>query len=235
MELDVIAVGAHPDDCEIGCGGTLAKLAADGYRVGIIDLTNGEPTPLCDSPEIRLAEAKAAAECLGLAHRVTLDLTNRKLFDSVDARILLAREFRRFKPKLVIGITGKTPTASPDHWQAMQIIDGAIFYSRLSKWEHYFEGEPVHWVSQQAYYSLNLAPDYVEPGMHPFVSDISQTLETKMESVRCYATQFPPAKSSIFGRLDALARSIGFSAGFDAGEKLFSPKAIGVKDLMQGF
>ena len=65
QQLDVIAVGAHPDDVEIGCGGTLAKLVKQGYRVGVIDLTDGEPTPHSPGPETRLAEAQAAARALG--------------------------------------------------------------------------------------------------------------------------------------------------------------------------
>ncbi|MCH7728226.1 MAG: PIG-L family deacetylase, partial [Planctomycetes bacterium] len=79
--LDVIAVGAHPDDVEIGCGGTLAKLVQQGYSVGIVDLTDGEPTPRSPGPEVRLAEAQKAAETLGVQVRVTLDLPNRRLFD----------------------------------------------------------------------------------------------------------------------------------------------------------
>ena len=80
--LDVIAVGAHPDDVEIACGGTLAKLVRQGYRVGIVDLTDGEPTPGSPGPEVRLAEGAAGAEALGVQVRVTLDLPNRRLFDS---------------------------------------------------------------------------------------------------------------------------------------------------------
>src|SRR5262245_28456401 len=133
-DYDVIAVGAHPDDVEIACGGTLAKLARQGYRVGIIDLTDGEPTPGSPSPAVRLAEAKRAAETLGVASRVTLDLPNRRLFDSFDSRIALARQFRKFRPRIVIGFGDKTPMASPDHWQAMQITDAAVFYARLTKW-----------------------------------------------------------------------------------------------------
>src|SRR5690348_13842421 len=91
-QLDVIAVGAHPDDVEIACGGTLAKLAKQGYAVGIIDLTDGEPTPLSPGPEVRLAEAKQAAQTLGATVRVTLDLPNRWLFDSFEARVFLAKE-----------------------------------------------------------------------------------------------------------------------------------------------
>ena len=70
-QLDVIAVGAHPDDVEIACGGTLAKLVKQGFGVGIVDLTDGEPTPLSPGPEVRLAEAARAADVLG-CHRITL-------------------------------------------------------------------------------------------------------------------------------------------------------------------
>ena len=77
-QLDVIAVGAHPDDVEIGCGGTLAALAQSGLKVGIIDLTDGEPTPGCPDPAIRLAEADAAAKALGVTKRIVLELPNRK-------------------------------------------------------------------------------------------------------------------------------------------------------------
>ena len=79
--LDVIAVGAHPDDVEIAIGGTLATLVRQGYRVGIVDLTDGEPTPGSPGPEVRLAEAKKAAEILGVQVRETLELPNRRLFD----------------------------------------------------------------------------------------------------------------------------------------------------------
>ena len=83
--LDIIAVGAHPDDVEIGCGGTLAKLSRQGYRVGIVDLTDGEPTPLSPGPESRLEEAAAAARILGVHMRQTLALPNRRLFDRTNA------------------------------------------------------------------------------------------------------------------------------------------------------
>src|SRR5262249_12348188 len=106
-QLDVIAVGAHPDDVEIACGGTLAKLVKRGYSVALIDFTAGERTPLSPSPEVRLAEAKLAAQTLGAAVRVTLDLPNRRLFDTFEARVLLAKEFRKYRPKIVIGFGDK--------------------------------------------------------------------------------------------------------------------------------
>ena len=83
--LDVIAVGAHPDDVEIAVGGTLARLVKQGHRVGIVDLTDGEPTPNSPGPEIRRQEALAAAAKLGIQHRIQLDLPNRRLFDCFES------------------------------------------------------------------------------------------------------------------------------------------------------
>ena len=150
-QLDVIAVGAHPDDVEIACGGVLARLVEQGRRVGIVDLTDGEPTPGSPGPEVRLAEARRAAAALGVTVRVTLDLPNRRLFDSWDARMALAKEFRRYRPRLVLGLGGRTPLASPDHAQAELITEAAVFYSRLTKWDEYFEGLPVHAVPALLY------------------------------------------------------------------------------------
>src|SRR6186713_1201090 len=157
-QLDVIAVGAHPDDVEIACGGTLAKLVKQGYRVGIIDLTDGEPTPRSPGPEVRLAEARAAAEKLGVQVRVTMELPNRRLFDTFEARVALAKEFRKYRPQIVIGFGDKTPMASPDHWQAMQITDAAIFYARLTKWDEHFDNLPVHTIISQLYFRLAFEP-----------------------------------------------------------------------------
>src|SRR5262245_6514385 len=154
LQLDVIAVGAHPDDVEIACGGTLAQLSRQGYRVGIVDLTDGEPTPGSPGPEVRLQEAAEAARILGVHVRHTLTLPNRRLFDSHEARVALATVFRRYRPSVVLGMAAKTPLASPDHYQAVQITDAAVFYARLSKWDDQFEGLPVHTIRKQVWYPL---------------------------------------------------------------------------------
>ena len=232
-QLDVIAVGAHPDDVEIACGGTLARLAQQGYRVGIIDLTDGEPTPASPGPEVRLAEAKRAAETLGIPVRVTLELPNRRLFDSYEARVALAIEFRKYRPSLVIGFGDKTPMASPDHWQAMQITDAAVFYSRLTKWDDAFIGLPVHTISAQLYFSLSFYSLQLPAAAGHFVADIGGTLDEKMASVACYKTQFPPAKSYVLERIRAAALHLGTSAGFAAGELFMTPKTIGTRDVVQ--
>lgn len=231
--VDVLAVGAHPDDVEIGCGGTLAKLAQQGYRTAIIDLTNGEPTPGSTGPQMRLAEAQRAAEILGISVRRTLTLPNRSLFDSFPGRIALAREIRTYRPKIVLGIAGKTAMASPDHWQAMQLTDAAVFYSRLSKWDDEFGGLPVHTVSRQLWYPLGFSPFDLPEGGGRFVVDISSTLAVKMEAIRAYQSQFPPAKDRVFRLVESLGRVFGYGAGFDAGELFIGATTVGIQDLMQ--
>lgn len=231
-QLDVIAVGAHPDDVEIACGGALAMLVRQGYRVGIIDLTDGEPTPLSPGPEVRLAEAQKAAETLGVHVRVQLDLPNRRLFDTFEARVAVAKVFRQYRPRLVLGFGEKTALASPDHWQAMQITDAAVFYSRLTKWDDYFDGLPVHTIGSQLYYTLAFGSLGLPPGAGHLVVDIGDTLDTKLESIRCYATQFPPAKAHVLERVRAFALQQGQAAGYNAGELFTSPRTLGTRDLM---
>lgn len=233
IELDVIAVGAHPDDVEIACGGTLARLARRGYKVGIVDLTDGEPTPLSPGPDVRLEEARRAAEVLGVHVRINLNLPNRRLFDTFEHRVALAKVFRRHKPKLVMGFGGKTVLASPDHFQASLITDAAVFYSRLTKWDEHFDGLPVHTITNQLAFSIALhsLEGFGEAGF--FVADISDTLASKIEAVRCYATQFPPGKAKVFGAVEAMNRYQGMTAGFEAGEVFVTYRTVGVDDIMR--
>ena len=101
---------------------------------------------------------------LGVHVRVQLDLPNRRLFDTFEARVALAKEFRKYRPRLVLGFGDKTPLASPDHWQAMQITDAAVFYSRLTKWDEHFDGLPVHTISAQLYYTLGFGDAAIAAG-----------------------------------------------------------------------
>ena len=231
--LDVIVVGAHPDDVEIACGGTIAAMVEQGYRVGIIDLTDGEPTPHSPSPDVRRAEADAAAKVLGVHVRKILDFTNRRLMDGFDERVALAKEFRRYRPRMVIGFGNKTPMASPDHYQAMQITDAAVFYSRLTKWDDVFEGLPVHTVEKQLYFRLQFEPAAIVGFDSQITVDISKTLEKKIASVECYATQFPPAKAHIFERIRGLAIAAGAAAGCAAGEVFACTRPLSTHDLVQ--
>lgn len=230
--LDLIAVGAHPDDVEIAVGGILASLVDQGYRVGICDLTDGEPTPRSPGPEVRLAEAAEAARILGVHERITLELPNRRLFDSHEARVALAKVFRTHRPRIVLGIHGKTPGASPDHWQAVQITDAAVFYSRLTKWDAEFDNLIVHPIQRQLYYPLGLGA-LDTPLERGFVVDISSTLDRKLAAIRAYQTQFPPEKDRVFRLVEGQAKLYGAAAGFQAGEVLIPATALGVRDLVK--
>ncbi len=232
-ELDFLAVGAHPDDVEIACGGTLASLARRGYRVGIVDLTDGEPTPLSPGPDVRAEEARRAAEILGVPVRLNLNLPNRRLFDTFEHRLELAKVFRRYRPKVVVGFGGKTVMASPDHYQAMLLTDAAVFYSRLSKWDEYFDGLPVHTVTSQLSYAIGLHGMDLPESSGFIIADIGSTLDVKLEAIRAYETQFPGQKAWIFAAVEAMNRYHGLTAGFEAGEIFMTYRSIGVEDVMR--
>ncbi|CAN5903468.1 PIG-L family deacetylase [soil metagenome] len=233
IELDLIAVGAHPDDIEIACGGTLAQLASLGYRVGIVDLTDGEPTPGSPGPDVRLEEARQAAEILGVTVRKTLNLPNRRLFDCFEARVELAKVFRRYRPKVVLGFGGKTVLASPDHYQAMLITDAAVFYSRLTKWDEHFDGLPTHTITNQLSFPIAIHGLDLPEASGYIVADISATLAKKLESIRVYQTQFPPAKTRIYHAIETMNRYHGLTAGYEAGELFLTYRSVGVEDLMR--
>jgi len=232
-ELDLIAVGAHPDDVEITCGGTLARLTDLGYRVGIVDLTDGEPTPGSPGPDVRLEEARQAARILGVPVRENLHFPNRRLFDGFEARVALARVFRRYRPKVVVGFGGKTVLASPDHYQAMLITDAAVFYSRLTKWDEYFDGLPPHTITNQLSFPVSLHALELPESSGYIVADISASLDRKLEAIRAYRTQFPASKAKLFRLVETMNRYHGSTAGYDAGELFLTHRSVGVGDLMR--
>lgn len=231
--LDVIAVGAHPDDVEIGCGGTLARLVDQGCRVGIVDITDGEPTPRSSGPEERLAEAAKAARCLGVVHREQLGFPNRKLFDSFDVRVALAKVFRRYRPRLILGIGDKTPMASPDHAQAMMITEAAVFYSRLTKWDDVFDYLPEHTIPHLLTYFLFTGIADLPAGCWPIIVNIEGHLKQKIEAVRCYASQFPAEKEHVFTRVESLSKTMGLLGGCTEGELIAGSRIPCTTDLMR--
>ena len=116
--LDLLVVSPHPDDAELGMGGTIAKCIDEGLAVGVLDLTSGEPTPF-GSEEIRRRETAAASEALGLGWRENLGLPNRSLEPTLAARAALAAVFRRTRPRWIFAPTGSTPipiTWRPRPW-----------------------------------------------------------------------------------------------------------------------
>ncbi len=231
QHLDVLAVGPHPDDLEITCGGTLARLVQQGYRVGMIDLTSGEPTPR-GTLEIRSAEAEAARVVLGVPVRLNLDLPNRMLMDCPESRFILATSFRRLRPRIVIATAGRTPAASPDHHQAHLLIEAARFYSQLTKWDEHFGGTAPYRVPHLVYAPFPFDAE-VRHWHSTFVIDISETYEQKMKAVECYHSQFDEERfERVRHSLTGYMISCGSRCGFAYGELFALPAPIGAADLV---
>ncbi|MHA1449085.1 MAG: PIG-L family deacetylase, partial [Candidatus Hodarchaeales archaeon] len=236
-ELDIIAVAAHPDDVELGCSGFLINLAKAGYKIGIIDLTDGEPTPFNENPEVRITEAMRSAEIIGCTKRIILDLPNRKLLDSIEARIKLAREFRKYKPKIVVVHYGPTPLASPDHYQAQLITDAAIFYSQLSKWSKHFDKLLPHKIYGQLYFTTGREVIHPSEKLHAFYEDISESWGTKVRAIRAYESQFKanPRAEGVIEWIEALNRFYGHEINVTHAERLLSLKPVQLKPITQFF
>jgi len=186
--LDVLIIAAHPDDAEIGMGGTILRMLEDGLTVGILDLTNGEPTPL-GTPEIRMRETKAASAVLGVTWRTNLDLPNRKLQHDLSARTALASIIRKTQPRWLF--THYWVDAHPDHVAACELTEAARFWSKLTKCElphspHFPERVFHFWSVHQ-----KILPDPA------FIIDTTKTRERKKESLLCYKSQFPTLKNGL--------------------------------------
>ncbi len=224
--LDILVVAPHPDDAEISVGGTLLVARSQGLRVGVIDLTSGEPTPL-GSLETRARETAAATHLLRLDWRDNLRLPNRSLEPTLAARRALAIVFRQTRPKIVLA--PYWDDAHPDHVAASQLADAARFWAKLSKTD--MPGDPF-WPPRMLYYwSIHLR-------IHPkpaCVFDISTHMAQKMQAIACYASQFGQ-ESSADGptRLDDIrdrCRYWGWSIGVHHGEPFASREEIGLTSL----
>lgn len=179
--LDALVIAPHPDDAELGMAGAILKMLADGMRVGVLDLTDGEPTPH-GSPEIRARETAAATDVLGLEWRENLGLPNRRLEPTLEARAAVAGVIRGQRPRWLFGPYWED--AHPDHLAATQLVEAARFWAKLTKSD--LPGAPHHPERIYYYYCVHLR----HPAQPAFVLDISNQWETKLAAIRCYASQF---------------------------------------------
>ena len=224
--LDLLVVAAHPDDAEISVGGTIVTSVRQGLRVGIVDLTSGEPTPH-GSPELRARETDAATRELGVHWRTNLGLPNRRLQEDLDSRRALAGVFRLARPGVILAPYWED--AHPDHIAASRLCDAARFWSKLSRTD--LPGDPF-WPPRIYYYwSIHLR-------IHPatsFVVDISDAIEPKLRAVAAYESQFATGRSAEFPTpLDDIrdrARYWGWSIHAAYGEPLASREQIGIAGL----
>ena len=224
--LDALVIAPHPDDAELGMGGAIAKFVAEGIRVGILDLTNGEPTPH-GSPEIRARETAAATEVLQVAWRENLGLPNRSLEHTLEARHKLAGVIRQTRPRWLFAPYWED--AHPDHVAATSLIEAARFWSKLTKSD--IPGDPHHPERIYNYFCvhLKLAP---QPA---FVLDISEHWEAKLSSIRCYESQFitgrPTDSPTFIERLEHEAAYWGKSIGVRYGEPFASREPLGLSSM----
>lgn len=229
QQLDIIFAMPHPDDIEITCGGTVAKLVKLGYRVGLLHLTDGEPTPR-GSVETRLRELHKAAEILGVQHVQVLGLTNRELMDGPEARYAVATVFRRHRPRIIVGMAGRTPGASPDHYQAQLIVEAARFYSQLTKWDDRFENTVPHKIPWLWYRPVMISAQ--EADWHArFVVDISDVYEQKLAAIACYESQFDAQRlEGLYRRLRGADGGEGARCGYEYGELFTLPHPMPLPD-----
>ena len=176
--VDVLAFGAHPDDVELGCGGTLLSLKDRGYRFAIVDLTAGEKGSRGDR-ETRAQEAKAAAELMGATARECLGLPDTAVEVTTGAVRRAAEAIRKYRPRLVI--SHNATDEHPDHAASAAIVAKACFLAALQNYAA--DGEP-HRVGNVMRYSRH---HWVVPS---FVVDVTEHVDRKLEAVRCYASQF---------------------------------------------
>jgi bacillithiol biosynthesis deacetylase BshB1 len=180
MNVDLLAVAAHPDDVELTCGGTLIKAAAQGYRTGVVDLTGGE-TGTHGSRSLRSQEAARAAEVMGVAARRNAGLPDAGLFNTADTRRVVVELLRHFRPRVVI--LPYPIGRHPDHRIASELCRDASYLAGLRNYAA--DGEPHR--PEKILYTLAYREDPVKPS---FVVDISAEFETKLAAIRCYASQF---------------------------------------------
>jgi bacillithiol biosynthesis deacetylase BshB1 len=223
MKADILAFGAHPDDTELGCSGTLASLVAQGKTVAVADLTRGEMGSR-GTAEIRMKEAQKAADIIGLSDRVNLGLPDTELQNSRDFQLPIIETVRHFKPHICI-----LPAPSdrhPDHGNATSLLIDAIFYSGLVKIETKGSDGKIQEIHRPSHIIHYMQDRPFEPD---FVYDISQTIETKEKAIKAFATQFDVqnpgnepetyiSDPDFFKALRARAKHFGHLAGFEYGE-----------------
>ena len=224
--LDALVVAPHPDDAELGMGGTIVRLIGQGWKVGILDLTSGEPTPL-GSVERRAAETLAANLALGNPWRQNLGLPNRSLEPTLVNRRELAGLFRRVRPRLIFAPYWED--AHPDHTAATKLVEDSRFWSKLSRSD--IPGEPFHPARILYYFSVHLR--IVErPSL---VIDISNQLDAKVQALKCYRSQLvdnqPEGKPGVIDSVCDRTRFWGYMAGVMHAEPFASREPVGLTSL----
>lgn len=234
MKLDILAFGAHPDDVELGCSGTLAKEVSLGKKVGIVDLTRGE-LGTRGSVEIRNSESAKASEILGIHVRENLDMRDGFFVNDEVHQLKIIQMIRKYQPDVVI--CNAIDDRHIDHGKGSKLVSDACFLSGLRKIETKWEGSSQQaWRPKVVYHYIqwkNIEPD--------FVVDISGFMEVKMESILAYGSQFynpnsnepttPIATKNFLDSVKYRAQDLGRIVGVEFAEGYTVERYLAVNSL----
>jgi bacillithiol biosynthesis deacetylase BshB1 len=229
-DLDVLAIFAHRDDAELTCGGTLIKLASQGHRTGILDLTEGEMGSR-GSAALRAEEAERSAAIMGLSVRENLGLPDAGIVNTPETRNILTRAIRRLRPAIVIAPAQQG--RHPDHRVTSELVRDACFVSGLAKVE---PDLPKH-RPRKVLHCITYREDHLRP---TFVVDISAEFERKLDAIRCYGSQFDSVTQAgeVYPNGDPLYEIVRHQAAHYGslirtryGEPFFTTEAMRVDDI----
>ena len=234
MKLDILAFGAHPDDVELGCSGTLAKEISLGKKVGIIDLTRGE-LGTRGSAEIRDAEAGKAGEILGISARENLNMRDGFFVNDEKHQLEIIKMIRKYRPEIVI--CNAIDDRHIDHGKGSKLVSDACFLAGLRKIETSLDGVSQEaWRPKVVYHYIqwkNLEPD--------FVVDISEFIETKTAAILAYGSQFyepnstepvtPIATKNFLESIHYRSQDLGRLVGVDYAEGFTVERCLAVNSL----
>lgn len=233
-KLDILAIGVHPDDIELGCGGTVLKHIDLGYKVGMLDLTQGE-LGTRGSAKLRLVEAESARRYSGALVRENLGFADGFFTNDKAHKLEIIKVIRKYQPDIVL--SNAAFDRHPDHGNASKLISEACFLSGLMKVETKLNGETQEkWRPRKVF---NYIQDY---NMKPdLVVDISEHFERKLEMILCFKSQFydgenkgvqtPISSKSFFENLKGRALGHGRRINVEFGEGFTSASYIGINDI----
>ncbi|AZI33810.1 bacillithiol biosynthesis deacetylase BshB1 [Kaistella carnis] len=234
MKVDILAIGAHPDDVELGCGGTLAKLISEGKKVAVVDLTQGE-LGTRGTNVTRAEEAANAAAIQGYVNRENLKMKDGFLVNSEEYQMQIVKMIRKYKPEIVF--SNAIDDRHPDHAKGSKLVSDACFLSGLVKIETVLDDEPQEaWRPKQIFNYIqwkNITPD--------FVVDVSDFMEKKIEACLAFKTQFydpesaepmtPISSKDFLESLTYRAQDLGRLSGVDFAEGFTSEKLLAFKNF----
>ncbi len=234
-KLDILAIGAHPDDVELSASGTMLKEAAKGKKIGIVDLTQGE-LGTRGSAELRLEEAEKASKIMGLSARENLGMKDGFFKHEEENLIKIATAIRKYRPEIILA--NAPMDRHPDHGRAGKLITDACFYSGLIRIETEVDGAAQEaWRPKAIYHYIQ---DYfIEPD---FVVDVSEFKAQKMEAIKAFASQFyspnsdepesPIAVKNFFDFIEGRMVNMGRYIGAEYGEGFVKARPLGVDSLL---